>query len=71
MTNKTPLCIFYEYTSQVYKTTPVFTIQEKETPKDPFHAVCSIDGKVVSNGTGNSKKAAKNNAGNLFKNTFK
>ena len=63
MTNKTALSILYEYTSQVFKTNPRFEIQEKETPKDPFHAICYIDDKVSGQGTGNSKKAAKNNAG--------
>jgi hypothetical protein len=29
MTNKTPLSILYEYTSQVFKTNPRFEIQEK------------------------------------------
>jgi hypothetical protein len=62
MTNKTALSILYEYTSQVFKTNPRFEIQEKETPKDPFHAICYIDDKVSGKGTGNSKKAAKNNA---------
>ena len=65
MTNKTALSILYEYTSQVFKTNPRFEIQENETPKDPFHAICYIDDKVSGKGTGNSKKAAKNNAGKL------
>ena len=62
MTNKTPLCILYEYANQVFKTNPRFEIQEKENPKDPFQAVCYINDKVCGKGDGNSKKAAKNAA---------
>lgn len=62
MTNKTALSILYEYTSQVFKTNPRFEIQEKENPKDPFQAVCYINDKICGKGTGNSKKASKNNA---------
>ena len=62
MTNKTGLCILYEYASQVFKTNPRFEIQEKENPKDPFQAICYLNEKICGKGTGNSKKAAKNNA---------
>jgi microprocessor complex subunit DGCR8 len=62
MTNKTGLCILYEYASQVYKTNPRFEIQEKENPKDPFQAICYLNEKICGKGTGNSKKAAKNSA---------
>lgn len=63
MTNKTPLCILYEYANQVHKVSPRFEIEEKENPKDPFLAVCYINNDVCGRGTGNSKKTAKNNAG--------
>ena len=63
MTNKTALSILYEYASQVHKSNPRFEIQEKENPKDPFHAVCYINDKCCGKGSGNSKKTAKNNAG--------
>ena len=66
MTNKTALSILYEYFNQVFKTNPRFEIEEKENPKDPFQAVCYMNDKVCGRGTGNSKKAAKNNAGNYF-----
>lgn len=62
MTNKTGLCILYEYASQVFKTNPRFEIQEKENPKDPFQAICYLNEKICGKGTGNSKKAAKNSA---------
>jgi len=62
MTNKTALSILYEYASQVHKSNPRFEIQEKENPKDPFHAVCYINDKCCGKGSGNSKKTAKNNA---------
>jgi len=67
MTNKTPLSILYEYSNQVYKMNPRFEILEKENPKDPFLAICYINEKVCGRGNGNSKKAAKNTAGKLFK----
>lgn len=62
MTNKTPLCILYEYANQVFKSNPRFEIHEKENPKDPFQAVCYINEKICGKGDGNSKKAAKNTA---------
>lgn len=64
MTNKTSLSILYEYASQVHKSNPRFEIVEKENPKDPFHAICYIADKISGKGTGNSKKMAKNAAGN-------
>jgi hypothetical protein len=44
----------------------IINLKSIENPKDPFHSVCYINDKICGKGSGNSKKAAKNNAGRFI-----